>query len=296
MEKKNFMIYMAVAFGGAWILQVIASIFANQGTQNGVGIFKLILAVCMFMPMLAAWVARGSLRGIGFVPHLKGRIRWVFFALFVPAVVGTLGAGLYFAIFPNQYDPGFELIRQSMGEAVVAQLEAQGITMETYLITSSISTLTIAPFFNMFFAVGEETGWRGTLYPYLKEKFGRTKGRILGGICWGAWHFPVMLLAGYEYGKDYLGAPVLGPVVFCLSTICMGILLDHVYEKTETIWAPALMHGAINALTIFVYLVKPEYADRMILGPASIGLIGMIPMALLAICLSLVSCREENRI
>lgn len=68
-----------------------------------------------------------------------------------------------------------------------------------------------------------------------------------------------------------------------ISTIMMGILLDYVYEKTETIWLPSLMHGAINAFTIFAYLVKPEYSNMAILGPAYIGIISMIPMIIVAV-------------
>lgn len=131
-------------------------------------------------------------------------------------------------------------------------------------------------------SLGEEVGWRGAMYLYLKEKFGVTKGRIVGGTIWGAWHWPIMIFAGYEYGKEYIGAPVLRPIVFCISTVMMGILFDYVYEKTETIWLPSLMHGAVNAFTIFAYLSKPEYADMAIFGPAYIGIISMIPMIIMA--------------
>lgn len=38
----------------------------------------------------------------------------------------------------------------------------------------------------------------------------------------------------------------------------------------------------MRAFTIFAYLSKTEYADKAILGPAYIGIIGMIPMAVMA--------------
>lgn len=281
--NKQLIIFLISAFGLAWIVQVIASILANQGN---VAVFQLMMAVCMFMPLFAVLIARIPFQGMGWVPHLKGKLRFLFFSLWMPAVISCVCALFYFLIFPDQFDAKSETLRMALGEQGMAQLEAQGMTIETYLITTTISAITITPFFNMFFAVGEEVGWRGALYPALKERFGRTKGRILGGVCWGVWHWPVMLLAGYEYGKNYPGAPVLGPVVFCLFTVFVGILHDYVYEKTGTIWMPALLHGAINALTVFAYLLKPEYVDRLIFGPCWIGLIGMIPMAALAILLS----------
>ena len=33
LSKKQFVIYMAVAFGLAWILEMIASVFSNNGNQ-----------------------------------------------------------------------------------------------------------------------------------------------------------------------------------------------------------------------------------------------------------------------
>ena len=279
-NKKQFIIYLIAALVPAWIVQFIASQLALKGD---VAMFRIIMAACMFIPFLAVLIARIPLKGMGWIPHLKGRLKWVFFAMWMPLVFNLAGAALYFLIFPGHFDAEFETMKLTLGEAGLAQLEAQGMTLELYIISTCISALTIGPFYNMIFAIGEEVGWRGGMYPYLKERFGKTKGRIIGGIIWGAWHWPVMILAGYEYGLDYFGAPVPGLVVFCLSTVFMGILEDILYENTGTIWGAALLHGAINCWQLFAYLLKPEYSDRMILGPSIVGLISMIPMAVLVI-------------
>ena len=255
-SKKQFVIYMVVAFGLAWILEIVASVFSNNGNQM---VFTIIMAITMFMPFLGVFVARIPLKGMGWVPHLKGKLRYVFFALWMPALLSILGGVLFFVIFPDTFDSEFLTLRGILEEAgALEQFETQGITIPMYLLITSVQAVTFLPFLNMFFALGEEVGWRGALYPYLKEKLGVTKGRIVGGAIWGAWHWPVMIFAGYEYGKDYIGAPVLGLIVFCICTAAMGILHDYVYEKTETIWLPSLLHGAINAFTVFAYLVKPE--------------------------------------
>ncbi len=288
-SKKQFAIYMVVAFGLAWILEIVASIFGNNGKQM---MFTIIMAITMFMPFIGVLAARIPLKGMGWIPHLKGKLRYVFFALWIPALLSILGGVLFFVIFPDTFDYEFLTLRGILEEAgALEQFEAQGITIPTYLLITSIQAVTIAPFLNMFVALGEEVGWRGALYPYLKEKLGVTKGRIVGGAIWGAWHWPVMIFAGYEYGKDYIGAPVLGLIVFCISTAAMGILHDYVYEKTETIWLPSLLHGAINAFTVFAYLVKPEYSNMAILGPAFIGIISMIPMIIAAV----IVCVKKKR-
>ncbi len=280
-SRKQFTIYMIATFGLAWILEIIASIYSNKGNHL---VFSIILMIAMFMPFLGVLIARIPLKGMGWVPHLKGRIRYLFFALWVPALLSIIGGVLFFAFFPDAFDFEFLTLRGILeGTGTLQQLEEQGLTMPMYLLITTIQAVTYAPFVSMFVTLGEEVGWRGALYPYLKEKLGVTKGRIVGGTIWGAWHWPVMIFAGYEYGKGYIGAPVLGPIVFCICTVMMGILFDYVYEKTETIWLPSLMHGATNAFTIFAYLSKPEYADKAILGPAYIGIISMIPLIVMAV-------------
>ena len=95
LSKKQFVIYMAVAFGLAWILEMIASIFSNNGNQM---VFAVILMITMFMPFLGVLIARIPLKGMGWVPHLKGKLRYVFFALWMPAspLLTTLSSATLF--------------------------------------------------------------------------------------------------------------------------------------------------------------------------------------------------------
>lgn len=282
--KKQFSSYMIAAFSIAWPLQIIASIFALRGNLTA---FQLLLSVTMFAPFAATLVARIPLKCMGWKPRLKGKVRYIFVALWLNSVLMVLGAGLFFLIFPKSFDSELTFFTATLiaraGEQAVEQLAAQGFTVQMYLIISAAQAFTIAPFINMFFALGEEVGWRGGMTPYLKEKFGTAKGRLLSGLIWGIWHWPIIILAGYEYGMSYIGAPVLGPIVFCFFTTATGILIDWIYEKTHCIWFPALMHGAINAFgTVFPYLAKAEYSRYSIFGPAYIGLISMIPLLIVS--------------
>ena len=137
-------------------------------------------------------------------------------------------------------------------------------------------------------AFGEEAGWRGYMMPHLKEQLGLLNGRLLGGVIWGVWHWPIMLLTGYEYGTNYLGAPVLGLVVWCVVCFALNTLLDWLYEKTGCIWVSAIAHGAFNAVVaLFVVLTNPADSYYNVLGPMPIGLIGMLPMLALAVWLTL---------
>ena len=70
-------------------------------------VFSIILMITMFMPFLGVLIARIPLKGMGWVPHLKGKIRYVFFALWMPALLSIVGGVLFFVFFPNTFDPEF---------------------------------------------------------------------------------------------------------------------------------------------------------------------------------------------
>ena len=217
-------------------------------------------------------------------------------AWFLPVLLGTLGAAIYFLITPGAWDISLSYAYQSLGVEGVQQLENSGLTLKLYAVISTVSAVTYAPFVNMLLAVGEEAGWRGTMYPVLKLRFGTLKGRIIGGVLWGIWHWPIMILAGYEYGTAYWGAPVTGPLLFCIITVSMGILFDHLYEKTACVWVPALCHGAINAFAgIPILFLNPAYTDRLLLGPLMVGIISGLPLILVAVAICVRSYKDHNK-
>ncbi len=280
-DKKKFTTYIILSFSVAWIFQVIASILGLKGNQMA---FKLILSVSMFVPILSALVAGVPLKSIGWKPVLKGNVKNILMAWFGPLVLTVLGAVLYYIIFPDRLDLTGAFLKASYGEIAIAQMEAQGITLHALIIISAIQAATYAPWMNMIFALGEEAGWRGVMHPMIKDKLGNTKGLIVSGVIWGAWHWPVMVIAGYEYGLEYWGAPVLGMVLFCLVTIVMGTLFDALYEKTKCIWFPALAHGAVNAVCSLPMLVlDPVYGNQLTVGPLPIGIIGVLPALALTV-------------
>lgn len=288
MRDKKLLPYLLWSFALAWPVQALASFLALQGN---IGAFQLIMVVCMFMPLLAAVLARVPLRDLGWKPRLRQNWRWLLAAWLVPALLMVLGAVLFFLCFPARFDlSGKTFLAQleAAGPEALDQFQAQALPVSFFLLIQAAAALSYAPFVNIFPSLGEEIGWRGVMLPRLKERFGRRKGLLLGGVIWGAWHWPVMLLAGYEYGLSYWGFPVLGMLTFCLFTTALGIFLDLLYEKTGSIWYPALGHGAVNAAAgVPLLVLAPAYANEAILGPAMHGLIAGIPLLLFGILLLL---------
>lgn len=276
--------YLLWTFGIAWLMQAVVA-FLYRGGLSVIGrmMAQMLMALMMFVPMLGVLLSGNRLAGMGWKPHIKGRLKPLLMAWFFPAILTALGAAIYFAVFPGHFDVSGAYLISIGGEAALSQLEAQGISYAQYILISVVSSLTYAPFINMIPAVGEEAGWRGFLYPQLKTKYGKKKGRLIGGVIWGIWHWPLMALIGYEYGTNYIGFPIVGMLLFCIFTIAAGIACDWLYEKSGLIWAPAIFHGAINAAaTVPGAVCLANTGSLILLGPAPIGVLAGIPLMIFA--------------
>ena len=296
-EKQSFALYFFLAFGLAWLCQVYGSLLLLR--DGNAAVYRALLSVSMFCPLVAVLAAKRIVlhqsTGIGW--KVRGKRRYWLAAWFGPAVFTVLAALLYFAVFSSRLDlSGSWLVTAYGGEMDAETLRSQlGVSNLSYMLETGLLAITLAPPINMLFAVGEEAGWRGYMMPQLKERFGLLNGRLLGGVIWGVWHWPIMLLTGYEYGTNYLGAPVLGLVVWCVVCFALNTLLDWLYEKTGCIWVSAIAHGAFNAVAaLFTVLTYPADAYYNVLGPTPIGLIGMLPMLAAAVWLTLRQVKQEE--
>ena len=281
MKDKTLRTYLIWAFALAWPLQGLASWLALRGNMTG---FTYVLAASMFAPLAALLPAKVPLKSLGWRLNLKGNVRRYLAAWLLPSVICALGAALYFLLFPAHFDGSGAACLASLPAEAQRQFEMQAMPVSFLLLISVVAAVTYAPFLNVIPCLGEEAGWRGFLTPYLKARFGRTKGQLLSGAIWGAWHWPVIIFAGYEYGLNYWGAPVLGPLLFCFITTALGILFSLLYEKVGSIWICALAHGAFNAFANIPSLfLVPDSGFQQTLGPYAVGVIGGLPLLLLAL-------------
>jgi uncharacterized protein len=148
----------------------------------------------------------------------------------------------------------------------------------------TILAILTAPLLNALPTFGEEFGWRGYLLPKLMP-LGGAKAILLSGIIWGVWHWPVILM-GYNFGMDYFGAPILGPLMMVWFTIVSGALFGWVTIKTASVWPAVIGHGALNGIAA-LSLVFVAGEPSSLLGPTPVGLIGGAGFTIIAVILFL---------
>ena len=98
---------------------------------------------------------------------------------------------------------------------------------------------------NVFFALGEEIGWRGFLVPALYRIRGFTWAGVASGLMWAVWHVPLILFGGYSAGTPAWYAVTC----FIISVTAMSVTVAWLRLRSGSLWTAALYHGAHN-LTI----------------------------------------------
>ena len=291
---KKIIKYLLFTFITSWTFQITGARDFHLNNTAGMMSFGYALSSCMFMPTLGALFARADIRKMGWKPNIEKNIKPILFAWLMPTVFGIIGALLYYIVFPDDFDASGKYLMEADPSAF-AELRENGKSYGSYVLKEIFYSLTsFYTLLAVFMGMGEEVGWRGFLCPQLKKILGRTKGVVLSGIIHGIWHFPIMILVGYEYGEDYIGAPLLGLFAFCIFTVSTGIISDCLYEKSHSIWLPAIFHGSVNSVANPNMLRGSEHFERTIFGPVSVGLISIIPMAAFAFAIIYLENRRIN--
>lgn len=282
---RRLAVYLAIVFAltygyGFVLMPGLLQGAALDPTGPLAALSTLFVALLMLFPTIAMLLTRlltgEGFSAMGLAPRFKGHAKYYLLAWFGPTLLIAAGAVVYFAVFPGQFDPGMQ--------ALVQLGAAQGISITPgwgLIAAQAVQAVILSPILNLFFCVGEEWGWRGYMMPKLRQRFRFAPACLIGGVIWGVWHAPATVL-GHNYGTGYAGFPITGILVMCVFCTATGILLTWLSEKTGSCLPAALAHGAINGQgSITVYLCRPGAAN-LLLGPTLCGLVGGLPLILLA--------------
>ena len=256
MDTKKVKWFLIFTFTSSYILQIIA----GENEARGLG------PLIMFTPLISCFLVGADVNEMGWIPKIEGNIKPILIAWLSPVVLDIAGTALFFIVFPDSFDGTAESWAINYPEEYQMIIEEYG-SFGSYVLEQIIKMI-MGAFIGMITAIGEEAGWRGFLYPQLKKGFGKIKALIIGGIIWSFFHFVIIVFYGFNYGLEYIGAPVMGMLVFAVFCIADGIIADYVYEKTECIWIPALFHGAINSTGIGILFDNECHPERGIFGPS----------------------------
>ena len=275
-STKKFVIFMAVAFGAAMIPLCLAGYMQRIG--NTLACLFLFRFIAIFIPMIAVLISGAGFKDLGFKPK---KFWLIPVSLVVPQILTWIGTAVFFVIFPDSLNLGFDGFLSQLPDEVTQIVDYSSLDPKAYLLVMTVMSLTILPISQIIPSFGEEAGWRGVMYPFLKERFGKVLGRLIGGALWGIWHWPLILIGNYFYGNEYPGFPVLGPVMICVALMAYGVLIDWLYEKTGSIIVPSIAHAAMNSAAMPVMFLSAS--QNSLLGPSAFTLIPLVPVMVAAL-------------
>lgn len=274
MAKKQIIIYIVLSFLIAWILFLIIPL---KGMVYGEQRSTLLLTGAMFAPaissILVRLITKEGFKNMLLKPNFKGNIKTYLLIFFGPSLLIIVSAILYFLLFPTHFDTGLTL------------LQGAEVNPGTIILVSLLQVIIIGPIINIVPTMGEELGWRGYLLPKLRTLFSDRLSIIISGIIWGLWHAPVIIM-GHNYGTEYPGYPYVGILVMVVFCVALGIIEGYFTIKLNSVIPAAMVHSAMNAGAALPLIVAKVGINQTI-GPTVAGLIGGLPLFLVAITLFL---------
>lgn len=225
--------------------------------------------------------ARDRWRALGVRPTAGWRraVGMSVLGLLVPPVLVAVGIAVSAALGLVRLDlTGFS--------GYAAQLEATlpggalpgGMDVRTLVLVQLVA-LPLGALVNSLLAFGEEIGWRGWLLPALLP-LGTWPALLLGGVVWGLWHAPVILL-GYNFGRP----DVTGLLLMVGGCVAWGVLLGWLRLSSGSVWPAVVAHGSLNAAGSMVLLVVAAGVtpDMGVVGPLGVvawGVLGVVAAVL----------------
>jgi membrane protease YdiL (CAAX protease family) len=277
-DRKRIFIFVAMTFGITIAAAVAMSLsggttsdFAPQ--TNLAGVLMLVIAFAPSLGnVLTRLVTREGWSNMLLWPKL--RRGWPVYptACLLPLVAILLGGAIYFLLTPGEFDLSMGYARET-GRVAAAGYSAAIIGHEILTRLSLVLLLT-------FVIWGEEFGWRAYLLPKLMPLGGR-KAVLLVGAIWGAWHWP-MIFMGFQYGLNYWGAPIVGPLLFVLIILSPSAVYSWMTLRTGSVWPACIAHAVNNAFCVMTtYFLEGE--PNALIGPGVEGIVGCLGYVLLAL-------------
>ena len=239
-QRKPLRVFLLIAFGISWPLFVLPLAFRGAAPNVQQTVALVAWSLAMWGPGLGALIATRYAAGESLRTLNLGRLgekRVYLWAWLLPPALAIV-AGIFTVVFGlARPDWNLSLIKESFAAV------PGGLPVSPWVVVAAqiALSLTLAPLFNMIFAMGEELGWRGFLLPRLLP-LGQWKAIVLSGAIWGVWHAPAIL-----QGHNFPSAPVLGTLMMVVACMLLGTIFSWLYLRTRSPWAPALAHGALNA-------------------------------------------------
>lgn len=276
-DKKAVGWFLVVTFALTWGVEGIALASDVSFDRIPPFFFQYMVAAIMWAPAIGAIFTRKvilkeSLRAPEARLHI-GPLRPYLVVMLIMPVTFAIVYALTVALGVGQLDLSLRAFLAQI-EAMAGQSYELPAPASAMIAGILIGSILPAPFFNLLFTFGEEYGWRSFLLPKLLP-LGRVPAHLIGGVVWGLWHAPLVLM-----GFNYPGYPWAGILWMCVLTTLLGILESEWTLRYNSAILASFIHSAFNAQAYGIWRVIVPNAQPLLGGFT--GLIGLAALGVLA--------------
>lgn len=283
---KRIGLFMLISYG---LFALFAAPFWFLAGGVSHPLYTWVIGVGMWTPAIASLImAKGVEKtswrtrvGLRFRGRWKQLLVWTPLALLLLIALHTITAVLMVLRgIPGDLTGAtwLQISQEAISEAAGMEVGAPVVVLS--LLIGAIFGLLVTS----VFALGEEIGWRGWLWPALRP-LGRIRGSVVGGVIWSLWHLPIVLI-----GHNYPGEPrIFAILMFLLPCIAMTLLFGALTDRAHGNPIPAgLAHGAMNSLfgTVLALVATRETPAAMNLFiDTPLGIIGVLVTLAIAVAI-----------
>lgn len=247
MTKKRILLFIAFAYGFYWFCAGLCDLTGSLQDENG---FYFLTTCAMFTPALGAlltrYITKEGMKDSLLEINVKGKGKYYLLAILIPVIYSAIEVVLTVLIMKTDFDP----------QALFDELGVSAVGYTASIFFNISVALALLPVF-----LGEELGWRGYLFPKLKEVMPRPAAYAVSGILWGVWHTPA-IIDGHNFGKNYAGYPYVGVLLMCCFCIAAGIIFSWLTEKAGSVYPAAIAHAVNNNAASLIIALAGNNTDE----------------------------------
>ena len=229
-DKKALIYYLGFVLSISAVLEAVVIYYGEAA-------YDILGALLMFLPMVVAVILKFIFyRKESLLGFRIGKPIYYIFAVIIPLGYIGLSYMLYWIFAPGSF-AGID--------ALVTPQDSAGSQNLFAIIIGFVLTFVLGS----ILALGEETGWRGLMYPAMHRIWGRNKALMVSGLIWAGWHLPIIVSGQYMAGASLLFAVPM----FVIMIIAGTVVVSWVRMKSGSIWPAVIWHGMHNFLDQAVF-------------------------------------------
>jgi membrane protease YdiL (CAAX protease family) len=246
LDKRRLVLF----FAGLIVFYVGVLLLVRPELNGGEAELEKIVLGIMLAPTVGAILA--CVFGPGVIRF--GMPSWWLLAAFLPAALVFL----------------ITLVAASVSDEVTIHGDRVGALLAMAVVQSLLFSI---------FALGEETGWRGFLWPLMRRRLTFIVSTAIMAGVWWIYHAGLTFAGWYGFngGIPAFSAMLLGFVLF------VGVLT----ERSRSVWPSVLAHGSWNGLVASYFSSSGDDEHRVFTGSryllGEFGWLGAVGMLMLGI-------------